>query len=167
MLGCCSHRALFLLNAVDGNATRGRQWSSVSSPDEDFGVTSIPELILLNGEGAVVCRDGQEQLRADPTGRNFPWSTTSSRTPRVGFDLTAHTRPDVARLARPVRPPTTELPPKFQRRDPPKANIGPKQPEKRLPAGGGAKGCQLPVKRQGNEWARRLLNLWGKGRAHK
>ncbi len=81
---------------------------------EEFGVTSIPLLILLDGEGAVVCRDGQEQLRADPTGRNFPWSITSLRTPRVGFDLTAHTRMDVARLARPVWPPTTELPPKFQ-----------------------------------------------------
>jgi hypothetical protein len=73
---------------------------------EEFGVTSIPALILLNGEGAVVCWDGQEQLRADPTGRNFPWTTTSLCTPRVGFDLTAHIRPDVARLARPVRPPT-------------------------------------------------------------
>jgi hypothetical protein len=69
---------------------------------EEFDVTSIPALILLNGEGVVVYRDGQEQLQADPTGCNFLWTTTSSRTPKVGFDLTAHTRPDVARLARPV-----------------------------------------------------------------
>ena len=103
---------------------------------EEFGVTSIPALILLDGEGAVVCRDGQEQLRADPTGHDFPWATTASRTPRVGFDLTAHTSPDVARLAQPVRPPTTELPPKFQRKNPPEANIGTKRPEKRFPAGG-------------------------------
>jgi hypothetical protein len=41
---------------------------------EDFGVTSILALILLDGEGAVVCRDGQEQLRADPTGHDFPWT---------------------------------------------------------------------------------------------
>jgi nucleoredoxin len=39
---------------------------------EEFGVTSIPALILLNGEGAVICREGKEHLRADPTGKNFP-----------------------------------------------------------------------------------------------
>ncbi len=97
---------------------------------EEFGVTLIPALILLDGEGAVVCRNGQEQLRADPTGCDFPWTTTTSRTPRVGFDLTAHTRPDVARLARPVQPPTMKQPPKFQRRETPEANIGKKWPEK-------------------------------------
>ncbi len=116
---------------------------------EEFGATSIPALILLDGEGAVVCQDGQEQLRADPTGRDFPWTTTSLHTPRVRFDLTAHTHPDVARLARPVRPPTTELPPKFQRWDPPKANIGTKRPKKRFPAGG-TKGRHLPGNQQGN-----------------
>ncbi len=38
---------------------------------EEFGVTSIPTLILLDGEGVVICREGQEHLRADPTGKTF------------------------------------------------------------------------------------------------
>ncbi len=51
---------------------------------EEFGVTSIPAHILLDGEGVVVCRDGQEQLRANPTGRNFLWTTRA----HPGSDLT-------------------------------------------------------------------------------
>jgi nucleoredoxin len=81
---------------------------------EKFGVIMILALILLDGEGAVVCRHGQEQLLVDPTRCNFTWTTTSSRTPRVGLDLMAHTRPDVARLAKPLQPPTMEQLPKFQ-----------------------------------------------------
>ncbi len=38
---------------------------------EEFGVTSIPTLILLNGEGAVICREGQEHLWADLTEKTF------------------------------------------------------------------------------------------------
>jgi hypothetical protein len=38
---------------------------------EEFGVTSIPALILLNGEGVVICRDGQEHLWANPTGKKL------------------------------------------------------------------------------------------------
>jgi hypothetical protein len=117
---------------------------------EEFGVTSISALIFLDGEGAVVCRDGQEQLRADPTGRNFPWTTTSSHTPRVEFDLTAHTRPDVARLARLVQPPTTEQPPKFQRWELPEANIGRKRPEKMFTAVGD-QGATPPGKPSGKQ----------------
>jgi hypothetical protein len=77
---------------------------------EEFGVTSIPALILLDGEGAVICRDSQEHLWADPWKKNFPWSSTTPRLPRVGFDLTVHTRPDVACLARPLQPPGTMNP---------------------------------------------------------
>jgi hypothetical protein len=77
---------------------------------EEFGVTPIPALILLNGEGAVICREGQEHLRADPTGTNFAWPSTTSCLPRVGFDLTAHMHLDVAHLARPLQPPGTMNP---------------------------------------------------------
>ncbi len=48
---------------------------------EEFGVTSIPALILLDGEGAVICRDSQEHLRADHTGKKIPWSSTTPRLP--------------------------------------------------------------------------------------
>ncbi len=37
-----------------------------------FGVTSIPALVLLDGEGMLISRDGHQQLRADPTGTGFP-----------------------------------------------------------------------------------------------
>lgn len=40
-----------------------------------FGVTTIPALILLDGEGTLLCRDGHERLRADPAGTDFPWSS--------------------------------------------------------------------------------------------
>ncbi len=38
---------------------------------EEFGVTLIPALILLNGEGAVICRDGQEHLWPIPPEKTF------------------------------------------------------------------------------------------------
>ncbi len=34
---------------------------------EEFGVTSIPALILLDGVRAAICREGKEHLWADPT----------------------------------------------------------------------------------------------------
>ncbi len=37
-----------------------------------FGIRTIPALVLLDREGAVLCRDAQERLREDPTGQHFP-----------------------------------------------------------------------------------------------
>jgi hypothetical protein len=99
---------------------------------EEFGVTSIPTLILLDGEGAVICREGQEHLWADPTGKNFPWPSTASRLPRVGFDLMLHTRPDVARLSRPLQPPGMEKPPTFQLKESASRNTRVVLPERTL-----------------------------------
>jgi hypothetical protein len=83
-------------------------------------------------------------------------------TPRVGFNLTAHTRPDVARLARPVRPPTTELLPKFQRRDPLEANISTTRPEKRFPVGGD-QGATPPGNPTGKQMGLPVGNPLGEG----
>jgi hypothetical protein len=53
---------------------------------EEFGVSSIPALILLDGEGAVVCQDGQERFGSillDATFRGQPHLCT-----HPGSDLT-------------------------------------------------------------------------------
>jgi len=52
---------------------------------DKFAITTIPALVLLNGEGAVLCRNAHERLRDDPLGKHFPWESTPAapRTPRV------------------------------------------------------------------------------------
>jgi thiol-disulfide isomerase/thioredoxin len=79
-----------------------------------FGITTIPALVLLDGEGAVVCRNAQEKLREDPAGLHFPWQDLPAvpRILRVGFDLVDTSRPDVARLSNPLRRPPGR-PPQF------------------------------------------------------
>jgi nucleoredoxin len=79
-----------------------------------FGITTIPALVLLDGEGAVLCRDAQERLRKDPTGQDFPWQDppAAPRLPRVGFDLEDNSRPDVAHLSTPLPRPSGR-PPQF------------------------------------------------------
>jgi hypothetical protein len=78
-----------------------------------FAITTIPALVLLDGEGAVLCRNAHERLRNDPLGKHFPWEVTpaASRTPRVDFDIVAHSRPDAASLGTPLRRPLGEPPP--------------------------------------------------------
>ncbi len=45
-----------------------------------FSVTTIPTLIILDGEGTVLRSNGHERLQSDPQGRLFPWHTPA--TPR-------------------------------------------------------------------------------------
>jgi thiol-disulfide isomerase/thioredoxin len=47
-------------------------------------------LVLLDGEGALICNCGQEHLRTDPTGKGFPWPapTSGPRPAQVGFVIT-------------------------------------------------------------------------------
>ena len=40
---------------------------------ERFGIMTIPALVLLDGEGVVLCQNAQERLCDDPTGQQFPW----------------------------------------------------------------------------------------------
>jgi hypothetical protein len=56
---------------------------------EKYGVSTIPALVLLDGEGALICNCGQEHLRADPTGKGFPWPapTSGPRPAQVGFAI--------------------------------------------------------------------------------
>ena len=78
-----------------------------------FAITTIPALVLLDGEGAVLCRNAHERLRDDPLGKHFPWEGTlaAPRTPRVDFDIVAHSRPDAASLGTPLQRPPGEPPP--------------------------------------------------------
>ncbi len=80
---------------------------------DKFATTTIPALVLLDGEGAVLCRNAHERLREDPLGKHFPWDSTPAapRTPRVDFDIVAHSRPDGASLGTPLRRPPGEPPP--------------------------------------------------------
>ena len=56
---------------------------------EKYGVSTIPTLVLLDGEGGLICNCGQEHLRADPTGKGFPWPapTSGPRPAQVGFAI--------------------------------------------------------------------------------
>ncbi len=61
----------------------------------------------------MLCRNAHERLQEDPLGEHFPWegTPTAPRTPRVDFDIVAHSRPDAARLGTPLRRPPGEPPP--------------------------------------------------------
>jgi nucleoredoxin len=80
---------------------------------DKFAISTIPALVLLDGEGAVLCRNVHERLRDDPLGKHFPWESTPAapRTPRVDFDIVVHSRPDTASLGTPLRRPPGEPPP--------------------------------------------------------
>ena len=80
---------------------------------DKFAIITIPALVLLDEEGAVLCRNAHERLRDDLLGKHFPWESTlaAPRTPRVDFDIVAHSRPDAASLGTPLRRPTGEPPP--------------------------------------------------------
>jgi thiol-disulfide isomerase/thioredoxin len=46
-----------------------------------FGVLTIPALVLLDGNGAVMCLDGRSKITEDPAGLGFPSSPV--KTPRL------------------------------------------------------------------------------------
>ena len=43
---------------------------------DKFAITTIPALVLLDGEGAVLCWNAHERLRDDPLGKHIPWEST-------------------------------------------------------------------------------------------
>jgi thiol-disulfide isomerase/thioredoxin len=75
-----------------------------------FGIKTIPALVLLDGEGAVLCWNAQWRLQEDPTGAKFLWQDppVAPCLPQVGFDLVL---PDGARLATPLQRPPGRPPP--------------------------------------------------------
>jgi hypothetical protein len=53
-----------------------------------FGMTTILALVLLGGNGRVICTNACFRLAADPTGIGFPWQAPAGarrRTPTVDF----------------------------------------------------------------------------------
>jgi len=80
---------------------------------DKFAITTIPALVLLNGEGAVLCRNAHERLRDEPQGTYFPWQSTPAapRIPQVDFDIVAHSWPDGASGGTPLQRPPCKPPP--------------------------------------------------------
>ena len=70
--------------AMKHDSATGRQSLALM---EKYGVSTIPALVLLDGEGALICNCGQEHLQKDPTGKGFPWPAAISgpRPAQVGF----------------------------------------------------------------------------------
>jgi hypothetical protein len=79
-----------------------------------YGITTIPALVLLDGAGTVLCRNGHDRLREDPTGCSFPWQErpSSPRVRQVGFDLLEEPQPVAAIGYAPV-PRSPGRPPSF------------------------------------------------------
>ena len=53
-----------------------------------FSMTTIPALVLLDGDGRVICTDARICLAVDPTGLGFPWRAPAGArrlTPTVDF----------------------------------------------------------------------------------
>merc|ERR1719238_1667733 len=55
-----------------GNISPGRH---LTYQVERFGVESFPTVIILDGNGAIVNREGFSALSRDPHGEHFPWKT--------------------------------------------------------------------------------------------
>ena len=75
---------------------------------KNFDLTTIPALVLFDGEGNLICQDACTRLKADPTGINFPWATTAeppARSPKVKFAWESSRAPRVALVPPPSLPP--------------------------------------------------------------
>ena len=51
-------------------------------------MTTIPALVLLDGNGRVICTDARVRLAVDPTGLGFPWPAPAGprrKKPTVAF----------------------------------------------------------------------------------
>ena len=95
--------------AMTHDSATGRQGLALM---EKYGVSTIPALVLLDGEGALICKCGQDHLRKDPTGKGFPWPAPIAglRPAQVGFAI-----PPLAGV-RPKKPPGKPPPFPQQRR---------------------------------------------------
>jgi len=84
--------------AMTHDSATGRQGLALM---EKYGVSTIPALVLLDGEGALICKFGQDHLRTDFTGKGFPWPApiAGPRPAQVGFAI-----PPLAGV-RPKKPP--------------------------------------------------------------
>ena len=71
--------------AMPHEAAAGQRGAGLSAK---FDLATIPALLLLDGNGNLICQDPCICLIADPTGINFPWATTvepPARSPQVKF----------------------------------------------------------------------------------
>jgi hypothetical protein len=79
---------------------------------DKFAITTIPALVLLDGEGAVLCQNAHERLRDDPLGKHFSWMSppAAPRVSRVDFDIVACSLPDRVSVEVPLRRPPGKPP---------------------------------------------------------
>ncbi len=98
---------ILLHHAMGGDAPCRSHGSAGFHPQRQVCYHHHPRTGPLDGEGAVLCRNAHERLRDDPLGKHFPWESNPAapRTPRVDFNIVAHSRPDAARLGTPLRKP--------------------------------------------------------------
>ncbi len=68
-----------------------------------YNVTTIPALDLLDSNRNVICAEGRDKLRADPTRKGFPWAPLARGQPR---DYVGGSRS----IRLPGEPPTFNLP---------------------------------------------------------
>ena len=73
-----------------------------------FDLATIPALVLLDGNGNLICRDACIRLKADPTGINFLWATAAELPAR---SLQVKFARDSLRAPRAALVPPLSLPP--------------------------------------------------------
>ncbi len=56
-----------------------------------FGITSMPELVLLDKHGGLICVDARDKYVADPKGRAFPWPQQSQFPRAADMSVRANT----------------------------------------------------------------------------
>jgi nucleoredoxin len=61
---------------AEASGKRGRELRN------KFHITTIPALVLLDGEGALLCGKAHDMLRDDPTGKYFLWQGPTAA-PRI------------------------------------------------------------------------------------
>ena len=54
-------------------ATVEMDQETLSKLNKTFKVQGIPSLIILDGDGKLVTKDGRESVSKDPTGEDMPW----------------------------------------------------------------------------------------------
>ena len=108
-----SLRTVLLHHAMVGNAPCQSHRSAGSGPQRQICNHNHPGIVLLNGEGTVLCWNVHEWLRDDPQGTYVPWQSTlaTPHIPQVEFDIVTHSRPDGASRGTPLRRPPGKPPP--------------------------------------------------------
>jgi hypothetical protein len=99
----------------------GPQWTAMEHREavrargtalrQKYFVSTIPAMVLLDSKGKVICANGRDQLRADPTRKGFPWAPVAS-------GWASDTAGGFRSIQPPGEPPTFDVPTKMPGRKP-------------------------------------------------